>query len=135
MVGTVEFYLPEIDITVWGICNNEVAGIYTADTISDLDNSGSWEEPSDYSIADFWFKDTSKEDTGRWLPIIEETLKYTMEEEIKMLGGFTLPVDWLPDSVREKADPKYLNWLQEQGKWAEIGTGGLIEVDEEYCGN
>ena len=33
MVGTIEFYLPDINETVWVNCSEEVVSIYTADVI------------------------------------------------------------------------------------------------------
>ena len=135
-VGTIEFYLPETGRTVWGDCTDESVTVCSADITWISDDSDSFENPSDYTLTGVYLHDEQPEDAGEWLPIIKETLKYTMEQELELFGNFTLPVDWLPYSVRQNADPMYLNWLREQGKCAEIlkNKDGVffVGIDDEY---
>jgi len=41
-------------------------------------------------------------------------------------------VAWLPESIRQKAAPEYLAWLQVEGKEIRIAQDGRIEIDEAY---
>ena len=132
-VGTIEFYLPETDRTVWVNCTDESATVCSADIIWNSDDSDSCENPSDYTLAGVYLHNDKPKDFKHWLPMIKETLTYTTEQELEEFCTFTLPVDWLPDSIRKNADPEHLNWLREQGKCAEISVDGIIAPDADYC--
>lgn len=135
MVGTMEFYLPDIDRTVWVHCNDESVAVTTADTTWNEDNSDSWEHYEDYLLYKKTFENELPADVQQWFPIIKETLAYTIEQETAYFREghtFSIPVNWLPDSIRIRADDDYLGWLHEAGEKISIGKGGLIVVDAEY---
>jgi hypothetical protein len=134
-VGSIKFYLPEIDRSVWVNCTDESAAIYTIDYIWGEDDSFSLENPDDAFVIAVIFDNEQPEDVKQWLPLILETLAYTVEQETAQYPNhtFTLPVAWLPDSIRENANPNYLARLREQGKKVEIAMGGAIFADDDYC--
>ncbi|MDR2022800.1 MAG: hypothetical protein LBQ71_06005 [Hungatella sp.] len=134
MVGTLKVYIPEIDKTVWVNCSDEIASIDAGDVIWDEENDGSWENAYDLNIYSVTLEDEIPEDVRQWLPMIKEALAYTVEQEIAECDFISLPVAWIPDSIREQADKKYLDWLRKKGKRAEIRKNGEIDIDEEYSG-
>lgn len=132
MVGTIQFYLPDLDRILWVNCNDESASITTADYMWNTDGSESWDCYEDVLVASFSFDD-SPEQWSQWLPMVHETLLYTIEQETAYFKKpFSLPVAWLPDTIRKNAEPGYLEWLQSEGKNAEIEAQGRIVIDEAY---
>jgi hypothetical protein len=134
MVGTVQFYLPELDKSVWVNCNDECAVISSADHIWNEDGSDSWERSGDVTLYTVFFEQELPEDASSWLPMISKALEYTIDQETRHFRGraFSLPAAWLPESIRKNADPEYLAWLQAEGKEAQVVHGGRIEIEEGY---
>ncbi len=134
MVGTVQFYLPELDKPVWVNCNDECATITSADHIWNEDQSGSWERYDDVLLYYTGFEQEVPEEARLWLPMIKEALAYTIGQETASArcDGFSLPVAWVPDAIRQKAEPEYLAWLQAEGKEIRIGQSGAVEIDASY---
>ena len=125
MVATLEVYLADLDKTVWANCTDESVSISSEEY--------SWREEDELFY--MTFSDSSPSDAGPWLPIIQKALEYAIErhtEHCRDGDTFPLPSSWLPDSLREQAEPEYLDWLLEQGKDVQITKGGRIEVDEVY---
>ncbi len=115
MVASVEFYLPHLDRTLWVNCNYECVTITSADFIwQDEDKQGGWHEYEDVCLFEASYRQALPEDIEPWLPMIHKALEYTIEQETAYLrgGAFSLPVAWLPESIRLKAAPEYLAWLQ-----------------------
>lgn len=138
MVGTVEFYLPDLDRSVWVNCNNEGVTITSADYSWNEDDSGSWERYDDVALYVADFDQTLPDDVQSWLPMIHEALQYTIEQETAYFSesySFPLPVAWLPESIRQDADPEYLSWMQTEGKAIHITAGNRIVIDESYLQN
>ena len=134
-IGNVEFYLPDIDHSVWVSCNDELVTIHSADTAFDSDNSGSLENEEEYRLFSATFKVDGIDAAGPWLNMIKDALVYTIEKETEYRRSdytFSLPIEWLPDSIRDKADPQYLSWLQEHDKDIDIGKDGVIVHDAVY---
>ena len=133
MVGTVQFYLPDLDKPVWVNCNDEGVTITSADYVWNEDDSGSWERFEDVHLYEAQFEQELPNDAGPWLPMIKEALAYTIKQETAYWGhAFELPVVWLPDVCRQTAEPEYLAWLREQGGKAAIGVDGRILVESAY---
>jgi len=112
MVGTVAFYLPDVDRTVWVNCNEESVGIYSADTIWNEDDSDSWERSEDYLLYYTSFSSSIPDDALPWLSMIKETLTYTIAQATAHYYSdytFSLPVVWRPDSIRECLEPGHLD--------------------------
>jgi len=131
MVGTVQFYLPDLDKSVWVNCNDESVVISSADHVWNEDGSDSWERYEDVCLYSAEFDHELPEDAEPWLPMIKEALAYTIEQETAR-HSFSLPVVWLPESVRQNAEPEYLDWLMEQGKKISIAEEGRIVIDGAY---
>lgn len=135
MVGTVQFYLPDLDKPVWVNCNDEGVTITSADSVWNEDNSESWERYEDVLLYHTEFEHKLPEDAAPWLPMIKEALAYTIERQTAhcLEGyGFPLPVAWLPDPIRQNADAEYLDWLQAEGRHIRIAGENQILIDEAY---
>jgi len=135
MVASVEFYLPDLDRTLWVNCNDECVTVTSADFIwQDADKNGGWHDYEDVRLYDAFYQQTLPEDVEPWLPMIQKALEYTIEQENEYLRGqaFSLPAAWLPESIRQKAAPEYLAWLQAEKKEIRIAKDGRIEIDEAY---
>ncbi|WP_312645463.1 DUF4406 domain-containing protein [Hydrogenoanaerobacterium sp.] len=137
MVGTVQFYLPELDKSVWVNCNDECVTITSADYMWNEDHSESWERYDDVLLYQAGFDDALPDDVEPWLPMIKKALEYTIDQETRYFQGraFSLPTAWLPESIRENADPEYLAWLQAEGKEAQVVYGSNIEMEKDYPQN
>ena len=131
MVGTVQFYLPELERSLWVNCNEESASIATADYMWNSDGSECWECYEDVLVAAFYFTE-SPEEWSQWAPMVRETLAYTIEQETSCGKSFSLPVAWLPDSIRETVAPEYLDWLQAEGKELEVANECRAVIDEAF---
>lgn len=134
MVGTVQFYLPEIDKSVWVNCNDESVLITSADYTWNKDGSESWERYEDVLLYSTSFSQALPDDAKPWFPLIQKTLEYTIEQETAYFKDYTfsLPVAWLPESIRQKVIPEYLSWLQAEDKEIRIAQNGRIELEEAY---
>lgn len=134
MVGTVQFYLPELDKSVWVNCNDEYVTITSADYVWNEDRRESWERYNDVLLYQAQYLHEFPECVTPWLPMIHKALEYTIEQETSYTRGraFSLPPAWLPESIRENADPEYLAWLQAEGKEAQVVCGGRIEMEKDY---
>lgn len=132
MVGTVAFYLPDLDKTVWVNCNEEGAAISSADCVWNEDHSNSFDRYEDVYLFSVEFDQDQPEKAGLWLPMIKEALAYTIKEELMYYQEFSLPVEWLPNTYRLTAGPDYLEWLQDRGERATIVRDGKIEIEENY---
>ena len=114
MVGSVEFYLPEADTSVWVNCNNETVSIYTLDIIWSEDNSYAWDKSDDYVLFYAILNDSISYAANPWLKMIKEALEFTIENETSLPYDqediiFPLRVDWLPDSIKERVYPEYID--------------------------
>ena len=135
MVGTVAFYLPSLDKTVWVNCNEEGVTITSADHIWNEDHSGSWARSEDVLLFNVDFRTNKPENVGMWLPLIREALAYTIARQTGEYGrSFRLPVEWLPDTYRESTAKDYLIWAQGNCTAVTISPGGQIDPGE-YCQN
>lgn len=135
MVGTAQFHLPELDKSAWVNCNDEGVTITSADYVWNEDNSESWERYEDVLLYHTEFEHELPEDGAPWLPMIKEALAYTVEQQTAHYRegySFPLPVAWLPEPIRQKAEPEYLDWLQAEGKPIRIGNGTQVMTDEAY---
>ncbi|RJE46624.1 MULTISPECIES: DUF4406 domain-containing protein [unclassified Dehalobacter] len=135
MVASVEFYLPDLNRTLWVNCNDECVTVTSADFIwQDEDKNGGWHDYEAVRLYDAFYQQTLPEDVEPWLPMIQKALEYTIEQETEYLRGqaFSLPVAWLPKSIWQKTAPEYLAWLQAEGKEIRIAKDGRIEIDEAY---
>jgi len=134
MVATVEFYLPDLEKTVWVNCNDESVVITSADYTWNRDKSESWERYEDVCLYSAFFRRELPKDATPWLSMIGKALEYTIEQETAYCKNraFSLPAAWLPESLRQKAAPEYLAWLQAQGKEIKIGQDGRIELEKSY---
>ncbi len=95
MVGTVSFYIPSLEKTVWVNCNDEGVSITATDIVWNEDNSDSDLRYADLLLFHAMFHETKPEELGIWLPAVKEALRYTMEQEIKYRRHpFTLPPQW-----------------------------------------
>lgn len=130
MVGTLKVYLPEIDKMVWVNCNSEGVGVDAGDTVWDSENDDSCGNAYDLNIYYVELNNEIPADITQWLPIIKEALAYTVEQEIAYLGSFSLPVEWIPDAIREKIDANYLKELKEKGEPVDIGKDGVIVIED-----
>ena len=111
MVGSMRFYLPEIDKYVRIDCDNESASIYAI--------GGNLDNQDDALVYQVTFENELPDDAGQWLAMIKETLAYTIESEIAYFCAgnvVSLPAVWLPDRIRERADSGYLDSLIKDGK-------------------
>jgi hypothetical protein len=134
MVGTLKVYLPEIVKIVWVNCSSDGVYVDAGDTVWDSENDGSIENAYDLNIYAVDFDDEIPASIDQWLPIIKETVAYTAEQEIAYLGSISLPVKWLPDAIREKADQKHLDSMEEKGEWVEFDKDGvIIEEEDDYA--
>lgn len=135
MVGTVQFYLPDLDRCLWVNCSDESVLITTADYVWNTDGSESWERYEDVRVADFYL-DESPEQWSQWIPMVHEALAYTIEQEVLYFKKpFALSVEWLPEALRANVDDKYLNWLQSERKQISIAEHGRIVMDDTYLQN
>ena len=135
MVATVEFYLPDLDRSVWVNSNDECVTVTSTNFIwQDENKNGGWHDYEDVCLYEAFYQQTLPEDVEPWLPMIHTTLEYTIEQETEYLRvhAFSLPVAWLPESIRLKAEPEYLAWLQAEGKEIRIAKGGRIEIEKAY---
>ncbi len=134
MVATMEVYLTDLDKTVWVNCNDESVVIASADYIWNRDGSESWDRYDDVWLYRAFFQQELPEDVQPWLPMIKSALEYTIEQETAYFPNhaFPLPVAWLPESIRQKAEPEYLAWLQAEGKEIRIVQDGRIEIEKAY---
>ena len=137
MVGTVQFYLPELDKSVWVNCTDESASVTSADFIWNEDQSDSFERWENVCLYYTGLDNKLPDDVEPWLPMIKAALEYTIEQEtsyFKSNHTFSLPVEWLPDSIAEYAEPDYLEWLKAENKEITIAKGGEIVIDEAFPG-
>lgn len=134
MVGTVQIYLPELDKSVWVNCNEECVSISSADTVWNQDESDSWERYEDFTLYMTYFEQEIPKDAMPWLPMIYKALEYTIDQETKCFQeyAFSLPVAWLPESIKKNAAPEYLAWLHAEGKEAQVLRGGRIQIEKDY---
>jgi len=132
MVGMLEVYLPELSKTVWVSCNDESANVYSAD-FAWCENNREDGVLNPVVISVSLYEDMP-DSVEQWSPIIKEALAYVIEQEFGLNPDrlLPLPVAWLPDSIRDKADPGYLDWLQLQGRSAVIVKGDAVAVDVDY---
>jgi len=137
MVATVEFYLPDLDKSVWVNCNDESVVITSADYTWNRDGSESWERYADVCLYSSCFHQDLPEDVEFWLPMIRKALEYTIGQETAYFKDrtFSLPVAWLPESIRKKTAPEYLVWLQTEGKELQIAQEGRIVIEKAYSQN
>ena len=136
--GNVEFYLPDVDLSVWVGCNDESVTIHSADVIFNEDNSAAYERSEDYLLYSATFDSDAPDTAGPWRNMIDVALVYTIEKETiyrRRDYTFSLPVAWLPESIKEQVNPIYLNWLQEHDKKISIGKDGVIIADKEFVGD
>jgi hypothetical protein len=121
--------LPQINKTVHINCNDEFANIHEKEI-----GNKNWKASDDNLIIKIPFDNDLPNEAKQWLPIIKEVLKYSIEE--KTLNSpkqtFSLPIAWLPNSIRANVSSDYIDWLQRQGKKAEIAKDGVIVADEDY---
>lgn len=134
MVGTVEFYLPELDKSVWVNCNDESVTVTSADSVWNEDHSDSWERFEDVCLYSAAFEDNLPEYSEPWLSMIKTTLEYTIEQATACSHArpFSLSVLWAPESILQQTKPEYHEWLREQGKNISIAEEGRIVIDEAY---
>ena len=135
MVGSVEFYLPSADTSVWINCTNESVNVYSVDTIWNKDDSNTWGKEDDYLLFRADFEDGIPSDTKPWFEMIKEALDFTIEKETAYFDSsyaFSIPVAWLPDSIKEGIMPDYLDWLQKHNENIHISKGGLIDIHDKY---
>jgi hypothetical protein len=137
MVVTIEVYLPDLDKSVWVNCNDESVVITSTDYIWNRDGSESQDRYDDVWLYTEFFHQVIPDDAQPWLPMIQKALEYTIEQETAYFQGhaFSLPVAWLPESIRQKAEPEYLAWLQAEDKEIRIVQGGQIEIEKAYLQN
>jgi|GEM_PF-243245 len=100
-VGTVEFYLPDIDKCVWVNCDNTGVSINSVDIIWNEENRNNLPSPDEYLLYNTDFRDKSPVGTYSWQKMIEEALMYTMKQEIAYSGSFSVPYLWLPCTVTD----------------------------------
>jgi len=106
MVGTQSFYLPSLDKTVWVNCNDEGVTATSADYVWNDDHNESWCRYEDVLLFSAQFEDIQPEELGPWLPMVKETLAYTMEQQIARGGlAFDLPDRWLPKEQEPPPGP------------------------------
>jgi hypothetical protein len=134
MVATVEFYLPDLEKSVWVNCNDESVVITSADYTWNRDKSESWDRYEDVCLYSASFQQDIPEEAEPWLPMIHKALEYTIEQETAYFKehAFSLPLAWLPESIRQKTAPEYLAWLQAEGKEIRIAQNGRIELEKDY---
>ena len=133
MVGTVQFYLPSLDKRVWVNCDDSGVTVTSADYIWNEDQSGSWERYEDVLLFNADFRTVRPEDIGAWLPMVRETLAYTIEQQTGQYGrSFCLPVEWLPDGYSKCANQNYLIWAQSNCEDVTSSSGGQISPSERY---
>jgi len=132
-LGTAKFYLPEIDRTVWISCDNRFIRIQ-ADVVRDKDGNDGYDETDGYLSLCFTVANEMSDDIVQWLPMIKETLIYTIRHNALHFPEqiYSLPVALLPDSIRINADSDYLAWLQERGENADIEGGRDVIVYDNY---
>lgn len=128
MGSAMEFYLPEIDRHVCIACDDNGAEVFAPNANSNEHSVDNWEYAYDVSVATISFDCESPRynipsNAERWVLMVQEVLAYY----IKCAKCLHLSVCWLPDSILKKANPKYLDWLVEQGKRAEIDDGKIVE--------
>ncbi|MCL1884651.1 MAG: hypothetical protein FWF81_12980 [Defluviitaleaceae bacterium] len=136
--GNVEFYLPDVGLSVWVSCNDESVTIHSADVIFNEDNSDAYEKSEDYLLYSATFDSDNPDAAGPWCKMIDVALTYTIEKETEYRRKeytFPLPVAWLPESIKEQVNPKYLDWLQGHNKKINIGKNGVIAADKEFVGD
>ncbi len=111
--------------------------ITSSDYIWNRDGSESWNRYDDVWLYTEFFHQELPEDVQPWFPMIQKALEYTIEQEIAYFqgNGFSLPVAWLPESIRQKVEPEYLAWLQTEGKEIRIMQEGRIEIEKAYLQN
>ncbi len=106
MVGTQSFYLPELGKTVWVNCDGEGVTVTSADYVWNDDHSNSWDRYEDVLLFSTQFADTPPEELGAWLPMVRETLAYTMEQQAAHgRRAFDLPGRWLPEEQEPPPGP------------------------------
>lgn len=137
MVSTLKFYLPELNKAIWVNCDTDNVSICSMDYHWNDDESESYERYEDVMIYEAVFENELPNDVMPWLPMIKRTLEYAIENETAndfycSDVSFHLHVPWLPESIRQKVDPEYLNWLQENGIKAVIAKDNQIIIDQEY---
>jgi hypothetical protein len=81
MIGTLEFYLPEIAESVWVNCHGCGIDVYMNDVIWDSDNSGGYDNETAYPLYSIEFGEDISDDAVQWLPMIKKALAYTIGQE------------------------------------------------------
>ena len=135
MVATMEVYLPDLNKTVWVNCNNECLDITSADYVWNGDGSDSSERYTDVTLFSLDYHKNHPDIAGAWLPMILKTLEYIIQQETEFsleCDFFSLPIEWLPESIRELAEPEYLAWLSDKHQKINIGKSNRIIIDEVY---
>lgn len=135
MVATVEFYLPDLDKSIWINSNDESVNIASADYVWNEDNSDTWERWENVMLYNAGYGQELPDDIEPWIPMIQKTLEYNIEQETAHYrNGYTfdIPVVWLPDSIRQHVEPEYLEWLQDNEKEIKITKSGQIVEDDDY---
>ena len=135
MAATAKIYLPDLNKSVWVNCTDESVSIGSADCMWNEAGSDSLEREVHVIFYETLFGDEIPDEAQPWLPMIQKTLAYTIEQETTYYGEnyiFYLPVAWLPESIRQTAEPEYLDWLQANEKEIGIAQNGQIIIDEEY---
>ncbi|MCQ4862685.1 DUF7768 domain-containing protein [Pseudoflavonifractor phocaeensis] len=134
MVGTVKFYLSELDKNVWVSCNTEYVIITSTDYMQyQCDDGNDEAERWPYiTLYEAFLNDVQPEDAGAWLPMIKEALAFTIEEECGYFGACAVPPAWLPDPIRDTAAPDHLAWLQANKKLVSLNKTCRVEIEPDY---
>ena len=130
MVATLEVYLPAKNQTVWANCDGESMLITTADFHWNRDNKNGWERPRSIEIFSMTLADGLTMRAVPWVPIMRDTLKYTLEQEVGRIRTLTISVTLLPESLLQDFAPDDIRFLKEQGQNIFVTSGKELSVDD-----
>lgn len=137
MVSTIETHLHDIDKTVWINVNDDFVSITPMDYLWNEDGSYSFEKYDDIVLYESYLDSELPDNTAPWFPMIQTALEYHIGQEISNPifndgYSFSLHPAWLPESLRQKAEPEYLEWLKANDMKVQIAKGGEIVIEAGY---
>ena len=130
MVATLEVYLPAKKQTVWANCDGESMLITSSDFHWNRDNKNGWMRPQSAEIFSMNLADGLTMRAVPWVPIMRDTLEYTLEKESMRMRTLCIPTTLLPEKLLEGFAPDDIQFLKEQGQNLFVTNGTEVSVDD-----
>ena len=130
MIATLEVYLPAKRRTVWANCDGESMLITSNDFHWNRDNRNGWKHPQSAEIFSMNLSDGLTMRAVPWVPIMRDTLDYTLEKESMRMRTLCIPTTLLPENLLQNFAPDDIQFLKEQGQSLFVTGGTEVSVED-----